>query len=58
MITDFLLIQKMKQGDDEAFDLFVRKYYDDILKYCAYHCYNSGYAEELVQETFVSFFAK
>lgn len=33
MITDFLLIQKMKQGDDEAFDLFVRKYYDDILKY-------------------------
>lgn len=58
MITDFLLIQKMKQGDDEAFDLFVRKYYDDILKYCAYHCYNSGYAEDLVQETFVSFFAK
>ena len=29
---EFLLIRKMKQGDEAAFDLFVRKYYDDILK--------------------------
>ena len=35
---DFLLIRKMKQGDDDAFDTFVRKYYDDILRYCGYHC--------------------
>ena len=33
MDVDFLLIRKMKQGDDAAFDTFVRKYYDDILKY-------------------------
>ena len=38
MDVDFLLIRKMKQGDDDAFDTFVRKYYNDILKYCVYHC--------------------
>ena len=27
MYNDFLLIRKMKQGDDNAFDLFVHKYY-------------------------------
>ena len=37
MITDFLLIQKMKQGNEQAFDTFVRKYYNEILKYCSYH---------------------
>lgn len=58
MIADFLLIQKMKQGDEQAFDTFVRKYYDEILKYCSYHCYDTGYTEDLAQETFVNFFAK
>ncbi len=55
---DFLLIRKMKQGDDEAFDTFVRKYYGDILKYCGYHCSDAEYAEDLTQETFASFFTK
>lgn len=58
MDVDFLLIRKMKQGDDDAFDTFVRKYYDDILKYCSYHCSDAEYAEDLTQETFVNFFAK
>lgn len=58
MDVDFLLIRKMKQGDDEAFDTFVRKYYDDILKYCNYHCSDAEYAEDLTQETFTNFFAK
>lgn len=58
MITDFLLIQKMKQGNEQAFDTFVRKYYNEILKYCSYHCYDTEYAEDLTQETFVNFFAK
>ncbi len=55
---DFLLIRKMKQGDDDAFDTFVRKYYDDILRYCGYHCSDAEYAEDLTQETFANFFAK
>lgn len=58
MITDFILLQRMKQGNEQAFDSFVRKYYDEILRYCNYHCHDAGYAEDLTQETFVNFFAK
>ncbi len=58
MHSDFLLIKKMKQGDDNALDLFVRKYYREILNYCFYHCADKTYAEDLTQETFVRFFAK
>ena len=58
MDLDFLLIRKMKQGDDAAFDLFIRKYYKDILSYCSYHCIDKGYAEDLTQETFIRFFTK
>lgn len=56
--ADFLLIRKMKQGDEKAFDLFVHKYYAEILTYCTYHCSDREYAEDLTQETFVRFFAK
>lgn len=45
VLTDFLLIQKMKQGNEQAFDTFVRKYYNEILKYCSYHCYDTEYAQ-------------
>jgi len=31
MDADFLLIRKMKQGNDDAFDQFIRKYYEEIL---------------------------
>lgn len=58
MYSDFLLIKKMKQGDDEAFDIFIRKYYRKILSYCYYHCPDKDYAEDLTQETFVRFFTK
>ncbi len=56
MDADFILIRKMKQGDDKAFDIFVHKYYGDILKYCVYHCSNPEYAEDMTQEVFVHFF--
>ena len=58
MDFDFWLIQKMKHGDENAFDVFVRKYYKKILDYCFYHCMDKSYAEDLTQETFVRFFAK
>ncbi len=58
MYSDFLLIRKMKQGDDTAFDLFVHKYYQKILIYCHYHCFDKAYAQDLTQETFVRFFTK
>lgn len=56
--NDFLLIRKMKQGDDNALDLFVRKYYQEILSYCHYHCSDKTYAEDLTQETFIRFFTR
>ncbi len=58
MDTDLILIRQMKRGDDAAFDAFVRKYYADILRYCAFHSKSREEAEDLTQETFVRFFAK
>lgn len=58
MYNDFLLIRKMKQGEDTAFDIFVHKYYQEILIYCHCHCFDKAYAEDLTQETFVRFFTK
>ena len=56
MDADFFLIRKMRQGDEDAFDTFVRKYYSDILRYCACRCSDSEEAQDLTQETFVRFF--
>lgn len=58
MDTDFLMIRRMKQGDEAAFDAFVRRYYGDMLKYCSFHSRDQRVAEDLTQETFVRFFAK
>ena len=58
MKSDFLLIREMKQGQEQAYDLFVRKYYEEILNYCLHHCHDQKYAEDLTQETFIRFFSK
>ena len=54
-MDDFLLIMKMKQGNEDAFEKFVRKYYSQILQYCRYHCFYMEQAEDLTQETFLKF---
>lgn len=54
-MDDFLLILKMKQGNEDAFEKFVRKYYSQILQYCRYHSFDMDYAEDLTQETFLKF---
>lgn len=53
---DFLLVQKMRMGDEQAFNDFIIKYYPKILKYCRIHIDDSGYAEDMTQETFARFF--
>lgn len=58
MDADFLLIQKMKIGDEQAIETFVNKYYPRILKYCCLHIQDYGYAEDMAQETFGQFFSK
>lgn len=56
MDTDFLLLHRMRSGDDDAIEDFVRKYYPVILRYCHLHIKDTGYAEDLTQETFDRFF--
>lgn len=58
MDIDFLLLQRMKRGDENAFNVFVRKYIKEILNYCNYHCPDTSTAEDLTQETFLRFFEK
>lgn len=56
MDADFLLIKKMKIGDEQAVDTFIHKYYPTILKYCHLHINDYGHAEDMTQETFERFF--
>ena len=56
MDTDFLLIHRMKNGDDDAIETFVRKYYPVILRYCHLHINDKSYAEDATQEVFARFF--
>lgn len=58
MQQDFLLIRKMKNGDEAAMEVFVRRYYAQILQYCCYHCADKAWAEDLTQETFERFFRR
>lgn len=56
MDESFLLVHRMKNGDEQAIEAFVRKFYPQILRYCRLHCDDAGYAEDLAQETFERFF--
>ncbi len=56
MDEDYFLIRKMKKGDEISLEVFVRKYYPEILKYCYRILSGSSLAEDITQETFASFF--
>lgn len=56
MISDFLLIQKIRNGDNCAENEFVKKYYPLIYQYCFLHIHDRDCAEDMAQETFVRFF--
>ena len=56
MDADFLLLHRMRNGETQAIEDFVRKYYPMILRYCHLHIHDTGYAEDLTQETFARFF--
>ena len=53
MDADFLLIQKIKKGNEQAMDQFVLKHYPKIYQYCLLRVRDHGYAEDLTQETFL-----
>lgn len=56
MDSDFLMVIRMKHGDAQALDSFVRKYYPAVSRYCYAHTPNKSDAEDLTQETFARFF--
>lgn len=56
MDADFLLLHRMRNGDEQAIEEFVRRYYPMILRYCHLHVWDTGDAEDLTQETFARFF--
>ncbi len=56
MDDDYFLIHKMKKGDNNSLEVFVRKHYQEILKYCYRNLGGSNLAEDITQETFIRFF--
>ena len=56
MDADFLLLRRMRQGDEMAIEDFVRKYYPLIVRYCRLHLWDAEEAEDVTQEVFARFF--
>ncbi|MCM1499267.1 MAG: sigma-70 family RNA polymerase sigma factor [Clostridium sp.] len=56
MNLDFLLVDKIKNGDNKAAEGFVKKYYSSIYQYCFLHIHDRYIAEDMTQETFLRFF--
>lgn len=53
---DFLLIKKAKNGNGQAGEQFIKKYYPSIYQYCFLHIHDRELAEDMTQETFTRFF--
>lgn len=56
MERDALLLRRVKNGDEDAIEEFVRKFYPIILRYCCLHAPERETAEDITQETFARFF--
>lgn len=53
---DFLLIKKVKSGDEQAEEQLIKKYYSAIYQYCFLHLHDRELAEDMTQETFARYF--
>lgn len=53
-LMDEYLIRSAQNGNKEALDKLIRRYYDSIYRYCLHHVGDKHVAEDLCQETFVS----
>ena len=50
MIQDWMIINKIKMGDPDAWDILVHKYYDSVYFYCVRRCYGDcDIASDLTQ---------
>lgn len=56
MIQDWMIINKIKMGDPDAWDILVHKYYDSVYFYCVRRCYGDcDIASDLTQDIFLKF---
>lgn len=54
MIQDWMIINKIKKGDPDAWDILVHKYYDSVYFYCVRRCYGDcDIASDLTQDIFL-----
>ncbi len=53
---DFLFMKKVKNGDREAGEEFIKKYYAAIYQYCFLHIHDRNDAEDMAQETFGQYY--
>lgn len=53
-IEDYILIRRIQNGDTEAFEALVRKYYQNIYNFCVRRCNgDTTLAADLTQDTFL-----
>lgn len=53
-IEDYILIKRIQNGDTEAFETLVQKYYQNIYNFCVRRCNgNTTLAADLTQDTFL-----
>lgn len=57
MSGGFWSVRKMKNGDEQELENFVREYYPSILRYCYRYVFDADEAEDMTQETFERFFS-
>ena len=54
MIQDWMIINKIKMEDPDAWDILVHKYYDSVYFYCVRRCYGDcDIASDLTQDIFL-----
>lgn len=54
MIQDWIIINKIKMGDLDAWEILVHKYYDEMYFYCVRRCYGDcDLASDLAQDIFL-----
>ncbi len=56
MLNDDELVEQIKNGDEQAAEELIKRYYTSILRYCRWHCSSMEKAEDLTQETFYKLF--
>lgn len=47
------LLRRMAQGEQEAAEELIGRYYPEILRYCRWHTYDPTLAEDAAQDTFL-----